>query len=161
MGSSTIYCTTLVKCKKQLEEITHPFFVCLNNGCVNYKQPIESKFCPHCGKERVNEPKKAKQPKQNPFEIMQKDLGEKLYSPFAINTKENDYYISNQTDGKEPRILPRLESGENCIKEISPESIQNHIAWFRDKYSKEIMKLKELYGEENISLSFGLIIDAS
>lgn len=80
--------------------------------------------------------------------------------PIAEINKEYDYFISNKKDKNEP--MSPVINGRYCYpEEISIESDlpEKHLIWFNNKYKKQIEKLKEIYGKENVEVKYGITFE--
>jgi len=128
-------------------------------SCCNIDATSNSKYCTECGKElvpfKVDIITKEKIDNQNIFNDEMTDSLYLIYKEFACNEqreKQVDIFISNSDAG--------------CLKDVDDDSMSleitenDRIRYTRDflvAYQDEILVLKNHYGDDNISIKFGVV----
>ena len=120
-------------------------YACVNEKCMDNGKKCPSNFCPRCGKEIGK--KKVMISERIEFDCY-KELDEKMYR--AMKDDDYCYYVSNISTEDD-----HLEDiSEN---EITPEQIASGLAKFNENRSREISKLKKVFGEENVKVKWGVL----
>jgi len=161
MGIDSIFrLCSYVKCKKSFKNQVKGYRTCLNKKCIEKDAEVYGSsynFCCVCGKKMsIKERIISSIPSIEPYEIFKDNS---LFPIDEIN-KEYDYFISNKKDKNEP--MSPVINGRYCYpEEISIESDlpEKHLIWFNNKYKKQIEKLKEIYGKENVEVKYGITFE--
>jgi len=154
--------STYVRCANTKVDGKQSFFTCESKGCTLNGFALDTPFCPSCGKPRTNKPINKKVIKVDPFEMCEqfKDV---LYHVVVESGKEDCvYYFPNKSDANEPD-LPSFDpkERETFVMKVDPRDMDSHVDWFNNKFNKEIKALEKAYGEDNVSVEFGLLNQVS
>ena len=122
-------------------------YACVNEKCVDKGKKCSSDFCPRCGKEISK--KKVMIYERIEFDC-EEALNDKMYR--VMKDDEYYYYISNISADNDGFL--EEDAFEN---EITPEQITSGLAKLNKNRSKEISKLKKVFGEENVKVKWGVL----
>lgn len=171
MGVDSIFrLCSYVKCKKSFKNQVKGYRTCLNKKCIEKDAEVYGSsynFCCVCGKKMsIKERIISSIPSIEPYEIFKDNslfpIAEinKEYDYFISNKQDTKEFISNKQDTKEP-MSPVINGRYSYPEEISIESDlpEKHLIWFENKYKKQIQKLKEIYGKENVEVKYGITFE--
>lgn len=137
---------------------------CTRDTCSQYEQKVyekKTKFCVQCGSPIEDRDFPIEVDSVNAHEVHEDLLGESLYRPsggFYYWQKENNLHIwlANRHIPKARKFS--FDPKENIqLIPVTPELIATDIEQFSDFYEKELVILRQEYGEENVAVVWGLI----
>lgn len=133
--------------------------VCPNTLCVKYKQLNTAAFCSFCGSKIV---KMDMEWVRDSIDIETVDnlLGDSdLYCDFAdlAYTEKNKLHIWHDCNDITKGF--RFRDGGwhlDCFPVVTAEDLHNQKKFFLEKYEKEYKVLKEVYGEDQVEIRWGI-----
>ena len=132
---------------------------CPTVQCEKHKEDIRDqkvKFCPGCGSpiEEVTFPARD----SIPFDVPEDTDGELHTILDGYGSELNEkYVISYLEDGPGQSFDPTREL--YVSEDITPERIQSDLRKFEQKFSRHIQKIKNVFGESNVKLQWGVLSD--
>jgi hypothetical protein len=157
----TTYVGPHVVCKLGKKTVSEKIRSCTNASCEQHKRAASSKFCSKCGSpiDKVEIPKEVDT--VNAHNVRMDLLGEALYDvpgdDFHFWMRDNNTHIWLAN-----RKVPDTRSFSFDRHEIqniplTTEIIAAETEKFVNFYEKELFILRQEYGEENVSVVWGLI----
>ena len=127
---------------------------CPNHGCSNNKKPMSDAYCSKCGTkiERLT------------FYIQDRTRFD-ANSEFADGTLRDVYsdfddhnYMHFVDDGQRDllHLLMNINNGD-FVSDLTDKNPATEVEEFKEIRRKEIARLKEVFGEENVSVRWGVI----
>jgi len=150
------YVGPYIKVNNPEKESTEKYHGCPKRTCGKYRHRISDQFCANCGTkiELVEVPCKSRI-KFDVYEEFDENLAE-IGSHYCIT--DTEIFISN----KETLGAGRILDCESCTEIPFDESvIGTETRKMENDFSKEITRLKEVFGEQNVSVLWGVVAYAS
>ena len=125
---------------------TKDIIACLNKSCLENTKPASGKFCANCGD------------KLYPVKLTQKN---KVSSSEVLDDyiKDIDFYDHDAENGcyyfYDNNRVDDIYFGE--VVEIVPDDIKENLMEFTRDYGDIITRLKEVFGEDFVTVSYGII----
>ena len=125
---------------------TKDITACLNKSCPENTKPASGKFCANCGD------------KLYPVKLTQKN---KLSSSEVLEyyIKDRSFYDHDAEDGcyyfYDNHRVDEMDFGQ--VVEIVPDNIKENLIEFAEDYRRIISRLKEAFGEDFVTVSYGII----
>ena len=149
------YIGPYIKVYNPLKQSTEKFHSCTNPKCENYEERISDQYCSKCGTKIgiVEVPCNTRIDFDVYYEFKDEQLAE-INRYDSSGDKDNIYYISNKKNLGAGRKLDC-----NDCEEISFDSdiIESELRVMKKDFVKEIVRLKEIFGEENVNVLWGAI----
>lgn len=148
-----VFVGVYVKCTCEMKTVRRQFKSCpnepcANNGLLNYSDS----YCPNCGCKIKSIRKTSQVPSVDPGDL----IIDELRWMMGVGDELTHYFSSNMTDDKSSREYDRYSA--NAITKINPEDIEKEVICFRERYKEDLDILEEAYGEENVEISWGIIV---
>lgn len=169
--SYSSYLGPYVRCKTHKVVSKQQKKRCSNKKCPEFKHFdsfSKAKFCGVCGSPIETFEIDVSVPNIQSDDVRLNLLNEALCEPagdsFYFWMEKNDVHIwlANRlvatAKGRQRYII---DSEEISLTPVSPESLQGEIKDFQSFYEKELVILRQEYGEENVEIQWGLIHDIS
>ena len=130
--------------------------VCVNSDCSQFEIEMKSPFCQQCGQKA----------RHKTFEIeAEKNIHEILSEQFEdelVCAHEGGCEISEEYDVLLPNVhvpdgLKTNEYGANVLA-IEPDRMERELDWFKKEYIELIRVIMKEYGEQSITIKWGLVI---
>lgn len=165
------YCGPYLRCTKTFTTVEDKHAGCVNNGCPrqNKKSTSNIKFCPQCGtaiglfvvqtKVQVGDSLDELFDGDNPFCNVFTESGPKsLYHKYDIlvSNRRQEYDSNCEDEDTSRQFFVFIGDKEVCqdLTEIDPKV---EIAEFEQKNIKEIAKLREVYGQNEVVVLWGFL----
>lgn len=135
---------------------TEEYYSCTNSKCKQHKRGLSSKFCPDCGKS-VGIIKIPSKEKINIWEFIDEKL-EGTLQPVMTEYKPNKNYeflVPNEEILKRDTTFDAKQ--ETYIVEIDSSQISEEAFKMCNKFRKEIDILKEKFGNDSVTIKWGVI----
>lgn len=155
-------------CKTHKVDETKKKRTCSNTACEQYEREVwdkKTQFCSTCGAAINDREYVVPVDNVNASDIRESLLREVLVTPSGDSMwkwmRDNNLHIwiSNlsKIPGQDRKFSfdPRHE--EQYIPSITPEMIAAELERFNDRFEKEIQLLRQEYGEENVTILWGLV----
>lgn len=150
------YIGPLLICQNEIIEKKESVRFCQNEECIMHEAKVwdtSTKFCCKCGSEILPIDIVVKRPRLNVQELAE-ELGETLCltcwnQQFSGRTEKGDVWIPNRKGI--PSILIIESRDVDIVELITPEQITHAIRIFEQQFQIEIAKLKEMYGNGEVS----------
>lgn len=162
----TTYLGPHVRCKVTKVPSTEKHRTCSRDSCSQYEQKVydkKTKFCVQCGSPIEDRDFPIEVDSVNAYEVRMDLLGEALYDvpgdSFHFWMKENNTHIwlaNRRVPGARKFSFTPNQDGIQLVP-VTPELIATEITQFSDYYEKELVILRQEYGEENVEVQWGLI----
>ena len=138
------------------KDSTEEYHSCPNKKCDKHKKQLSDKFCPSCGTKitLVTFPCKSKIDFDIYKEFKKEPISEVMCESKPKELENYDFYISNST--KSPGININVVY-EHFIKDFNETIIVSEVQQFEIQLSKEINRLKEVFGNENVQIKWGVM----
>lgn len=161
----TTYLGPYVLCKTHKVEEVRKKRACSNTACSKYESEVWDKstqFCPSCGSGILEREYTVTVANVNRNEVQCDLLREALVVPAGDEMwqmmKDQDFHIWISNYGN---IAPRRFSNNpregSHFSPITPEIMVSESDAFYARFEKEIQILRQEYGEENVSLGWGMV----
>lgn len=138
-----------------LKDSTEEFYSCPNKKCNNHNKPISDEFCSKCGTkiERMIRPCQERID-FNYFEEFEERFAEAFpeYKPNGCD--DYLYLITNMKNDVGVHIDPKYHVSETVFD--LKEQIEK-LTEFTNRNRKEIRKLKNVFGEKNVQIKWGVL----
>ncbi len=131
--------------------------LCCNKNCSQHNKEVDSKFCPECG----SLIKTSKLPCRESIDFnVYDEFNERLHEmcPEEKPHKCDDYLYFAANDSKKFGV--NIDPTYCNEVKISTESGEEFMEFF-DVYQKEIDRLKEIFGKDNVQIKYGVVTWAS
>jgi hypothetical protein len=156
MGVSyNVYIGPYIEVSGKKEKIT----IKVDRLCVKHPgiKQEKNKFCSECGSEIIGvdrEERKTLTPAEYFYKNDNGEMSDRIWSPEGMN----DVFISNR---RVPGSI-RINTYDDGFFTIHDLSDANHImstqkSWFFQEHKEEITLLTKMFGEENISVKWGVV----
>jgi hypothetical protein len=133
---------------------------CFNSQCTEFRKVAFSKFCAFCGNPiSKGDVPKMERVKFDYYEELEECLVPSIYyKPEGLD--EYEFLIPNKNFGiSRPTFLDaRCDS---TVVGLSPSEIEEELTHFRTTFSKQIEILEKAFGQDKISIKWGMILWAS
>ena len=161
----TTYMGPHVRCKVTKVPSTEKKRTCSRETCSQYEQTVyddNTKFCIQCGSPIEDRDFPIEVDSVSAYEVRMDLLEESLYDvpgdSFHRWQRENNTHIwlanRHVTDARDWSFNPKEDIQ---LVPVTPELIATEIEQFSDFYEKELVILRQEYGEENVAVEWGLI----
>jgi hypothetical protein len=145
-----------VKCKSKKIDVVTRRTACENKNCCAYQILCNSMYCPQCGSMIQSANLTTKDDEHQPDDVACDVLKERLISAQQNADDDWHYYRSNLTDFIGDLTID-IGQQEPFITETGEDHRQASLDAFHKRFASEIAKLQELYGTENVQVTYGLI----
>jgi len=158
--SSSVYCGPFVCCKETLVSVYQEKTGCCQKGCLCFHKPLmdyqKVKFCPQCGSRINTWQVEGTKPKVTPYKIW----GDLMPLNHVNVRKEGHAVLVPYEQRGEPRQFRYYmrDYPSVCVSLVGQETQDKEIAWLRDAFAKEIKDLEEAYGQDHVTVSWGLLM---
>jgi hypothetical protein len=146
------YLGPFVSCNIHVKTIFQSIKSCSNKSCSKYSKQVSDNFCPNCGNsiETSEVPIEGEVPVES--EVLE-ILGDSLYIPILEEETKSHVWLPNQ---KIPgtRNFHIEEFGRTVI---TSEQITEEKSRFSDFYEKELVILRQEYGENEVFVNWGFV----
>lgn len=172
---SSIYMGPLLICINPIIDTTVEIRSCPNTKCITYGRLATGEYCYKCGSEIKNVPHIEKKPKISNHSVIEKtnetfcpvdsyENGDKNKVLIVPNKKikelERETHLYPEDGGffcdiyESDRFAEIKFMRGNSLKDVD---ILSEINYMVHHFSKEIDIIKELYGEENVTITWGIL----
>jgi hypothetical protein len=161
----TTYMGPHVRCKVTKVSSTEKHRTCSRDSCSQYEQRVydnKTKFCVQCGSPIEDRDFPIQVDSVDAHEVREDLLDEALTTPsgdyFYRWMRDNNIHIwlaNRHVPGARKFSFSPRENTQNVP--VTPEMIAVEITAFSDFYEKELVILRQEYGEENVEVLWGLI----
>ena len=157
------YVGPYVQCRVETTTEEEPFLGCTNGACVNAAKDLCTAFCPECGAPRgeririltvdVIDDGDVEEILRNVFRTPNGD------GYLAWSRKHHMHvWIVNHTERMERD--PVLDSSASfSLSTITREIVHREIAGLAAVFSRELKRLREVYGEDAVRIRWGIVQD--
>lgn len=131
---------------------TTEYYACPKRSCSNFQVKCSTKFCPVCGTaiSLVTVPT----PVRIKFDVYEECLDNLAeVEGDSLPDEKQDYilFVSNITNGS------GISTQGSTLKEVTEKTIKNDLVEFKDIFKGEIIRIKEVFGEDNVKVKWGII----
>jgi hypothetical protein len=152
-----------IKCRRSTVQDVTTVRTCPNEGCKKHLAIYnkEIAFCSDCGTKILEKEIPRNRPKVSFEDVEEKFGGTFLELLTEYNQQPENIYVSNikrehRKDGGFD-FDPHYCSG--FFQNFDGEDIANGIETFTNEFAEEIEGFKELYGDSNVEVAWGVILD--
>lgn len=157
MGLSyTLYVGAYLVCKNSKVKHTTDYTSCPNKLCLQHKTELQTAFCATCGSkvdlltrftfsDKVKTRDVVDAIKERLVEVSQKlnrDASPDLWVSNLSNCNSNVSYDTHYS---------------SFVSEFTEEEIKSNLENFKTFFAKDIVKIEEAYGKENVTLKWGVV----
>lgn len=127
---------------------------CSNKKCKQHGQPLHAKFCSECGKEikLLSFPNTKRVDLYDTITDLDDTLSEACTEYPPDNYEDHNFLIPNKKGNGE-----HFRAYDTTVINLDPDAVSEQCHKFSHDYDKELRVLRNLFGEKNVMLDFGVI----
>lgn len=155
--SHYVYCGPYIQCTKKYEIKKIEFNGCTNIECLRYRKQANTNFCSKCGN-----------PIEKLFDTRNVQVSKKLDELFDVDTfcLIHDEILTCEYDILLPNLFPKnidkkrqyyIKFKDSNCQNLTNLNISSEIDELAKFHVKEIEKLKNLYGEDQVKIFWGIL----
>jgi len=119
---------------------------CLNKSCPEITKPASGKFCANCG-DKLSHAELTKKNKLRSSQILEDYI--KDFKFYDHDAGDGSYYFYSR------ERMYEMDFGE--VANITPDGIKEDLIKFTRDFKDTITRLEEVFGENHVTVSYGIV----
>lgn len=138
------------------KQSTEEYHSCPNKKCVNHTKPISDGYCSKCGTkiERMERACMEKIDFDCYDEFPDYSLEEVITTYKPTDCEDYIYFVN----GNKHAIGIILDGNDVSVNQIDEKTPQAESELFKNKLNKEITRLQEVFGKDNVKIKWGVLV---